>query len=105
MALHSVEAGLTRIRPSMDDAARALGRRPERCCGGCIAPMLRGSLLTALLLVFVDVLKELPATLILEAVQFQTRWRCGLTNWPRRGGWRIRPGFALAIVLCQHPGR
>ncbi|MCG6897258.1 MAG: iron ABC transporter permease [Thiocapsa sp.] len=72
VALQTVEAGLARIRPSMDEASRAMGYRPGQVLRRVHIPMLRGSLLTAVLLVFVDVLKELPATLILRPFNFNT---------------------------------
>ncbi len=72
VSLQTVEAGLAKIRPSIDDAARSLGRRPLDVLRELHLPMVRGSLLTALLLVFVDVLKELPATLILRPFNFNT---------------------------------
>lgn len=72
VSLHSVEAGLHRIRPNMDQAARSLGCSPRQVLWRVHVPLLRGSVLTALLLVFVDVLKELPATLILRPFNFNT---------------------------------
>jgi len=72
VSLHAVESGLERITPSMDEAARAMGERPLGILGRVHIPMLKGSLITALLLVFVDVLKELPATLILRPFNFNT---------------------------------
>ena len=72
VSLQTVEAGLTQIRPSMDEAGRSLGLRPGQVLARIHMPMLRGSLLTAVLLVFVDVLKELPATLILRPFNFNT---------------------------------
>ena len=71
-ALQTVEAGLGKIRPSMDNAARSLGLGPWQVLRTVHAPMLRGSLITAMLLVFVDVLKELPATLVLRPFNFNT---------------------------------
>lgn len=72
VALQTVESGLGKIRPSMDEAGRSMGYRPGEVLQRIHIPMLRGSLLTALLLVFVDVLKELPATLILRPFNFNT---------------------------------
>ncbi|MFH7326746.1 ABC transporter permease [Desulfurivibrio sp. C05AmB] len=72
VALHTVDAGLGKIKPSMDDAARILGLRPFAVLRQIHLPVMRGSLLTALLLVFVDVLKELPATLVLRPFNFNT---------------------------------
>ncbi len=71
-ALHTVEAGLTKVRPTMDDAARSLGVAPLETLMRVHAPMLARSLLTAGLLVFVDVMKELPATLVMRPFNLDT---------------------------------
>ncbi|TVQ66923.1 MAG: iron ABC transporter permease [Oceanospirillales bacterium] len=68
----TVEAGLTRIRPNLDGAARTLGRSPSGVLRDVHVPILRGSLGTAAILVFVDTMKELPATLILRPFNFNT---------------------------------
>jgi iron(III) transport system permease protein len=72
VAFNAVEAGLSRIRPSMEEVAQTLGHGPGSTLWRVHAPMMRGSLLTAALLVFVDTLKELPATLILRPFNFET---------------------------------
>lgn len=72
VAFNTVEGGLQRIRPSFDQAARVLGQSPFGVVRKIHAPLLRGSLLTAAMLVFVDVLKELPATLIVRPFDFDT---------------------------------
>ncbi len=72
VALNAVEAGLATIRPTMDQAARTLGHGPAATLARVHAPLLRGSLLTAALIVFVDVMKELPATLIMRPFNFDT---------------------------------
>lgn len=72
VALHNVETGLGRIKPSMDDAARSLGLTPGRVLRSVHVPLLRMSVISAALLVFVDVLKELPATLIMRPFNFNT---------------------------------
>ncbi|MBL8490700.1 MAG: iron ABC transporter permease [Rhodocyclaceae bacterium] len=72
IALQTVEAGLGKITPSMDDAARSLGFGSAGTLRKVHLPLLRGSLLTALLLVFVDVMKELPATLVMRPFNFDT---------------------------------
>jgi len=72
VAMNTVDAGLSKIRPSMDDAGRSMGMGSWQILRHIHIPMLRGSLLTASLLVFVDVLKELPATLILRPFNFNT---------------------------------
>ena len=68
----TVESGLTRVTPHMDDAARTLGCGPGAVLRRVHGPMLRGSLLTAGVLVFVDVMKELPATLMIRPLNFDT---------------------------------
>jgi iron(III) transport system permease protein len=72
MALHGIESGLAKITPNMDDAARLLGRSPIGTMRAVHVPIMRGSVLTAALLVFVEVMKELPATLILRPFNFDT---------------------------------
>lgn len=72
VALHNVDAGLQRIKPSMDDAARSMGLSSFAVLKKVHIPLLRASVLSALLLVFVDVLKELPATLMLRPFNFNT---------------------------------
>jgi len=72
VALQTTEAGLARITPSMDDAARSLGTTPARALLRVHVPLLASSLATAALLVFVDVLKELPATFALRPFNFDT---------------------------------
>jgi iron(III) transport system permease protein len=72
VSFQTVEAGLAKVRPSLEGAARTLGRGPIRTLGAVHAPLMRGSVLTAGLLVFVDVMKELPATLIVRPFNFDT---------------------------------
>ncbi|MCR8915533.1 iron ABC transporter permease [Marinobacter panjinensis] len=68
----SVESALQKITPSMDMASRSLGHTPGQTLVKVHLPMLRGTLITAALVVFVDVMKELPATLILRPFNFET---------------------------------
>jgi iron(III) transport system permease protein len=72
VAFQTVEAGLTRVTPSMDDAARSLGLSPARTLLRVHIPIMSGSLATAALLVFVDVMKELPATFAMRPFNFDT---------------------------------
>ena len=72
VALQTVEASLSKITPSMDDAARSLGLGQGGTLRRVHVPILRGSLFTAGLLVFVDVMKELPATLVMRPFNFDT---------------------------------
>lgn len=72
VAMQAVDAGLARITPAFDAAALSLGCRPAEVARRVHLPLLRGSVLTAALLVFVDAVKELPATLILRPFNFNT---------------------------------
>jgi iron(III) transport system permease protein len=72
VSLQTVEASLAKITTSMDDAARSLGYGYGQTLWNIHLPLLRGSLLTAGLLVFVDVMKELPATLVMRPFNFDT---------------------------------
>jgi iron(III) transport system permease protein len=72
VALQTTEAGLTKITPSMDHAARSLGSSAAGTLARVHVPLLAPSLATAALLVFVDVLKELPATFALRPFNFDT---------------------------------
>jgi iron(III) transport system permease protein len=72
VALHAVEAGLAEVRPSMDDAARGLGLGLLATLRRVHLPLLAPSVLAAALLVFVDTMKELPATFALRPFNFDT---------------------------------
>jgi iron(III) transport system permease protein len=72
VALQTTNAGLAKITPSMEDAARSLGAGPASALARVHVPLLAPSLATAALLVFVDVLKELPATFALRPFNFDT---------------------------------
>ncbi len=72
VSLGTVETGLGKIRPSLDDAARSLGCSPSRTLVRIHLPLMSSSLLTAMMLVFVDVMKELPATLVMRPFNFDT---------------------------------
>jgi len=72
VALNAVESGMVRIRPSIDDAARSLGAGRRTLLTRVHLPMLASGILSAVLLVFVDVMKELPATIVLRPFNFET---------------------------------
>lgn len=72
VSLGAVQNGLGKIKPSMDMAGRSLGMSPFKVLTRIHIPLLKGSVLTAILIVFVDVLKELPATLVLRPFNFNT---------------------------------
>jgi iron(III) transport system permease protein len=72
VAFQPIEAGLARITPAMDASARSLGASPHEVFARVHVPLLAPSLFAAALLVFVDVMKELPATLVLRPFNFDT---------------------------------
>ena len=72
VALQTVNAGLAKITYNMEDASRSLGLGPAQTLRRVHLPMLKGSLFTAALLVFVDVMKELPATFVMRPFDFDT---------------------------------
>ena len=71
-AIGPCESALCRITPSMDHAARSLGSNRWSVIRRVHAPMALGGITTAALLVFVEVMKELPATMILRPLDFET---------------------------------
>ncbi|SPJ23862.1 ABC transporter permease [Palleronia abyssalis] len=72
IAQGATDAAMGRVSPSLPMAARALGRTAGGALSAIYLPMMRGSLATALLLVFVDCVKELPATLLLRPFNYNT---------------------------------
>jgi len=72
VALATVEATLLRIPPSLDEAARSLGQGSLGTLWRVHLPLMGGGILGAMLLVFVDVMKELPATMVLRPFNFDT---------------------------------
>lgn len=72
ISVNSVDAALAKVKPTMDESGRSMGLKDAAIVKKIHMPMIKGSLLTAALLVFVDVLKELPATLILRPFNYNT---------------------------------
>jgi iron(III) transport system permease protein len=72
VALLPLESGFSRVCRNVDSAARCLGASPIRALRCIALPLLRGTMAGAVILVFVDVMKELPLTLILRPFNFDT---------------------------------
>jgi len=72
VALQSIQSGYARIPASLDDSARTMGVTGIALLSRVHAPLLKRSVLAAALLVFVDVMKELPATLVLRPFNTDT---------------------------------
>ncbi len=72
VGMQYLQTGYNQVSPSMDEAAQTMGSKPWQVFGRIHLPLLKPSIAAALLVVFVDVLKELPATLILRPFNFNT---------------------------------
>ena len=72
ISLQAIESGLKQIKPSLEHSAKTLGASRWQILRQIHLPLLNTSLLTAFILVFVEVLKELPTTLILRPFNFNT---------------------------------
>ena len=72
VATGNLTSGLSRVRPSIDQSGRLLGLNQFGVISKLHIPLIRGSVFTAILVCFVDILKELPATLILRPFDFNT---------------------------------
>lgn len=72
VAMNGLEAGLSAVAPQMHLVARTLGERPGGVVRRVLLPLTTPAALTAVLIVFVDVMKELPATLIMRPLNFDT---------------------------------
>ena len=72
IAYGTIEAGFLRVSPNIDMAARALGRKPREMAWQVHRPILKRAMSIAFLLVFVDTMKELSATLLLRPFNFET---------------------------------
>ncbi len=94
----SVESSLNKISPSLDDASRSLGYGSTSTLWKIHTPLMSGGLLTAAMLVFVDVMKELPATLVIRPFNFDT---LGIRVYQYASDERLAEAAApaLAIIL------
>lgn len=99
ISVGSLESGLARIPPSLEQASRLLGESPAGTLRRVHLPLLRPAIGAAALLIFVDAMKELPATLLLRPVNFET-----LATWlyaeAARGTYEEGAIAALAIVVA-----
>ena len=91
-----LEGGLQRVCDSLDDASRTLGVGPWRTLWRINLPLLRGPLIAAVLLTFIDLLKELPITLLLRPHNFST---LATLAWELEGQDRIPEVCLPAAVI------
>jgi iron(III) transport system permease protein len=97
-----LDSGLERIKPSIPEAAQSLGATKVALLTHIYLPMLRPGVLTALLLVFVDVLKEMPATLLLRPFGWDTL-AVRVYALTAEGEWQWAAQPALVLVLAGLP--
>ncbi|WP_114769909.1 ABC transporter permease [Microvirga subterranea] len=98
IATGSLSAGLDRVSPGLEDAGRILGARPRELVLKIQIPLLRPALASAALLVFVDCIKELPATLLLRPLNTETLATL-VYGHASRGAFEDGALAALVIVL------
>ncbi|MEX2451615.1 MAG: iron ABC transporter permease [Rhodospirillales bacterium] len=72
LSFGTIEAGLTKVTANMDGAARTLGKSPGATLRRVHFPLIKTSILTAAILVFVDCMKELPMTILLRPFNYET---------------------------------
>ncbi len=72
LAEGAVRSGMEKLPGSLDEAARSLGKTPTQSAASVLLPLLRPAILTAAVLVFVDTVKELSATILLRPFGFNT---------------------------------
>jgi iron(III) transport system permease protein len=93
-----IESGLSKVGPHLDMAARSLGSRPAKILALIHLPLIFPAIAASAMLVFVDVMKELPATLLLQPFNFTTL-ATALYGEAKRGTYEDGSIAALAIVL------
>ncbi|MFW6348213.1 MAG: ABC transporter permease, partial [Cyclonatronaceae bacterium] len=98
VAFSTIDNSLKKITPNMDEAARGMGYSFGKTLRKIHVPMMSGSLFAAMMLVVVDVIKELPATLIIRPFNFDT---LAVQVYRLASDERLAEssGAALAIVL------
>ncbi|ALG69468.2 ABC transporter permease [Beggiatoa leptomitoformis] len=98
VAFGSVDSGLHQIRPSLQDAARSLGATHRDILQHLYFPLLRPGLFAGFLLVLVDVMKEMPATLLLRPFGWDTL-AVRIYEMTAEGEWERAALPALTLVL------
>ena len=99
VAHNPIEAAMHRVAPHIDEAARGLGLGRLATVWRVHLPMLRGGLFTAVILVFVEVMKEMPITLMLRPFGWDTL-AVRIFEMTSEGEWRRAALPAVALVLA-----
>ncbi|CAM3426498.1 iron ABC transporter permease [Parendozoicomonas haliclonae] len=99
VALKPVSAAFERVRPAMHEAARILGHKPASVARRVYLPLVMPGLLTAMLLVFVDVLKEMPATLLMRPFGWDT-FAVRIHEMTAEGEWERAALPAISLIVA-----
>jgi iron(III) transport system permease protein len=99
-AYQSTSAAYLQVSPSVEDAARTMGRPPWRATIEVVVPLIAPGLLTGWSLVFITALKELPATLLLRPAGFDT---LPVRIWIQssEGVFTLAAPAALLLIACS----
>jgi iron(III) transport system permease protein len=102
LAIGPIRASLAQVSPRVEEAARGLGRRPTEVFRTVTAPLVRGGMVAGLALVFLHAIKELPATLILAPIGFETL-ATEIWNQTQFGFYEASAIPALVLLLIAAP--
>jgi iron(III) transport system permease protein len=103
LAEGAVRSGLEKLPPHLDEAARSLGHGPQRSAARVLLPLLKPAILTAAVLVFVDTVKELSATILLRPFGFNTLATSVYENASRAVVEDAGPAALLIILTATVP--
>lgn len=101
-ALTGVESALERVSPRYEEAARGLGHGPLRTLGSVTVPLARSGILAGAALVFLSAMKELPATLLLRPIGFETL-ATEIWKLTQVGAYSQAAVPALTLILVSAP--
>lgn len=99
-AVGNLRATLLQVDPSLEEAARGLGRSAFRTLVGVTLPLMRSGLVTSAMLVFLTTMKELPATLLLRPTGFDTL-ATRVWSWTAEAFFAQAAPYALLLVLVS----
>ena len=103
LAEGAIRSGVEKLPPHLDEAARSLGRSPTQSAMLILLPLLRPAILTAAVLVFVDTVKELSATILLRPFGFNTLATSVYENASRAAIEETGPAALLIIITALVP--
>ena len=99
-AVGNVRATLLQVNPHLEEAARSLGRGRTRTLLEVTLPLVRSGLITGAAIVFLTSMKELPATLLLSPIEFDTL-ATRIWSWTTEAFFAQAAPYALLLVLVS----